>query len=225
MTFSSNGHNGILVFFTGHGSQNSLLLSDFAGSHDGTFPRIEFETYFGAGKIMEKYKSYKMYFVDSCRGQEKSAVLVQQDSVPVRRLLLQSKGSKNHVHAASNTSIMYSNSDSFRSYEVPYNEDKDDIQELNKDNYMAFAEGKHCGIFMNAVCKALDVNATNGFEMNYLEIEDAIMEKAEKTVVPVWNSYDEKVGQIAWPSGSIRNKIKGQIKFARSTQPGFVTFI
>ena len=49
------------------------------------------------------------------------------------------------------------------------------------------------------------------------------METAESTVVPVWGNHDKKVNQCAWPSMSIKNKIKRQIMFRNSTKKGTIS--
>ena len=123
--------------------------------------------------------------------------------------------------------MIYSNSDTFISYEVPYNNDEkvQDVRELTRDNYMSFNDGPKCGIFMNAICKVLDQNANTGFAMNYSEIEDDIMDKVEDTVVPVWGNFDLKVGQLVWPSGSIRNRVKRKIVFGMSKEEGVVIWM
>ena len=124
-------------------------------SAEGTFPRNEFELYFGSAKIPNKTDAYKIYFVDSCRGNDESVAILKENQRDFMDTFVVAGGP--NVHAATNTAIIYSNSNTFRSYEVPYNKEMDDIQELNINSYMSLSDGLHCGIFMNAVVKTLSM--------------------------------------------------------------------
>eukprot|EP01084_Bolivina_argentea_P143081 251307_1 len=214
-------YNCIMVFFSGHGSSNFVLLTDFVNEnqYDGTFPRTELEFYFN--KIMEKSGAYKMYFIDSCRGKSLSKVHLKEEASGLSNVV----GSKgDYVHEAENTAVIYSNSDSFKSYEVPYDEKNDDIHEFNENNYMSFDDGPKCSIFMNAVCKTLDGNVEKEFGICYSKLEDMISRKAKATIVPMRNNYQLKIGQIAWPGGSIENDEKQRILFKNGTRKGEIVW-
>ena len=83
--------------------------------------------------------------------------------------------------------------------------------------------GGQCGIFMNAVVKTLDMNVMKGFGTDYTELEDQIMQKAENTIVPFWDNYDLKIGQIVWSSGSIKPNNKSNSK--KSNNNGTITYL
>eukprot|EP01084_Bolivina_argentea_P154476 269282_1 len=220
-----NEYQAIMIFFSGHGNSEWLLLSDFVNNNNyqGKYARKEFELFFSGSKVMEKIKECKFYFIDSCRGDTLSKVY-EQEALKINQNIAALVGTKSgsYVQGTENISLLYSNSDSLESYEVPYDKGKYDVYHLTKDNYMSLNGKSKCGVFMNAVCRAFYYNAHNGFGMNYSEIEGNIMRKTKNTVVPLDGNFRTKIGQVVWSRGSVYTDLKSGIVFGQSSKNGIV---
>lgn len=207
------GYDAIFVCFSGHGNHDNLLLSDFDGRGKGIYNRIKFESHFNASRIEKKSQCHKFYFMDSCRGEVDSEMIKTKVQIP------RSKGNDaitfKFTHPEANKSVMHSNADSYRSYEVPYDEKCDDINttEMYNDDY----EGKYCGLFMNSLYHTLLLNAKEEFNYSYSDIQDILRDNAQR-VVPVKGDQDRKVGLQINESGNLKNKIKKQIVFLPDSQ-------
>ena len=83
------------------------------------------------------------------------------------------------------------------SYEVPFDEVKDDIDraKLTLDGIKTITDkDPKCGICTNAVYTAFRDNAKNGFNGSYASIIDDIIDKNSEPV-PVLSNFENKIGQ------------------------------
>ena len=118
-------YDGIMIFFSGHGDKNNLLLSDYNGKDNGIYDRSEFISYFNGKRIRNKTSSsIKLYFLDSCRGSQLAQVIPLSSSISVPVGASQ-KGQ--YIHPEVNRGILFSNPDSYQSYEIVYDKYSDDI--------------------------------------------------------------------------------------------------
>ena len=222
----SNGYKGIIIVYSGHGDEQYLQLSDYRGIKydDGKYKRTDFESYFNATNVKEKSDAFKIYFVDSCRGNTTSIMYPQ--------ININKKGNKNnnfrYIHPESNKCIMYSNSITYESYEVPFNVDTDDIdwQIMAKSMDGDDDEEKKlddnipkCGMFLNAVYHAFMDNYKTGYDTSFGDIQDNIRDKAIG-VVPTLNAnrtlnYQCQVGLEIDEAGNLRNKVKRNMYFKK----------
>ena len=204
-------YQAILVFYSGHGDTNHLLLSDYDHESDGIYDRSKFLSFFNGANIKQKAADYKLFFVDSCRGNQLAKVI---PLAPASSGVAIHRGNES-IHPEHNRGIMYGNPDSYQSYEIPYDEVSDDIawSRLTKQNYMNNKDRKRCGIFTNSIYHVFLDNATKyGFSKNYLEMQDLIKEKAAKEV-PVKGDYVIKVAQKIENSDTLKGKTKLNMYF------------
>ena len=210
----SNGYKGIIVIYSGHGNERYCILSDYKGDkYDvGKYLRTDFESYFNGTNVKEKTDAFKIYFVDSCRG--------NTTSIMYPSINLGSKGNDDNFkmrwcHPESNKCIMYSNSVKYQSYEVPYNVEIDDIDwEIMTEDMKLEENHPTCGMFLNAVYHAFKDNASS--IISFSKLQDTIRDKS-MGVVPILNNFDIKVGLEIDESGNLRNKIKEKMYFTQDT--------
>ena len=209
-------YQGIMIFWSGHGDQNNLLMSDYKktdkGIETGIYPRSSLISYFNGNNIRTKAAAFKLFFIDSCRGAASSQVYPYSFGDGG----IGHRGNKNIIHPEDNRSILYSNPDTYSSYEVPYDEQSDDIawHRLSKQNYMKNKNWPKCGIFMNAVYRIFKQNSERkiGFMFNYGKIQDMIRKEGAKPV-PVYGDFNVKVGQKIEASDTINNDTKLRMYF------------
>ena len=216
--FASNDYDGIMIFYSGHGNRDHLTLSDYKKRRherdDGVYSRSRMEQYFNGYNIDNKEKTmkHKFYFIDSCRGDD--------DSVLFKMEINQNDIRKGHtfkyLHPEMNRSIMYSNSNNYASYEAPFNKDTGDIDwDKLGDEEKYDKNGEMCGMFMNAVFHGFAWNVSNGYNMNFADIQDKMRDKAYGEV-PVKGDFKCKVGIEIDESGNLRNSDKRRMVFRRN---------
>ena len=187
----NKNYQGIMVFYSGHGDSTHLLLSDYNGSTDGIYERSKLISYFNGRNIRSKATSFKLFFMDSCRGNQLSQVLgvggVGGGGFH--------RGNDKLIHPESNRGILFSNPDSYRSYEIPYDILTDDIawNRLTKENYNNNKNYPQCGILINSIYHIYKDNAIKyKYNINYSTMQDMIKKKAAKEV-PIENNFN-----ISW---------------------------
>ena len=188
-------YQGIMVFYSGHGDSTNLLLSDFKKESDGEitgiYCRSKFISYFNGNNVRTKARSYKLFYMDSCRGNQ-MAELFPYEAKEDGAVIGGKGGNDTWIHPETNRGVLYSNPNSYQSYEIVYDRHKDDIawHRLTRELYMKNEKQPKCGIFMNAVYHVFKANAEeNECNMNYGKIQDEIKKKAARKV-PVYGDYD-----------------------------------
>lgn len=219
--FRDGDYQGIIVFYSGHGSEQHLLLSNFIDNEhaQGKYLRTEFESYFNGINVKEKADAFKLYFIDACRGDADSELFITHVNVKKSNMARKGGIARQWTHPETNRCIMHSNCNTYSSYEVPFDEKTNDIawNRLQKDTFMDNDGGDKCGIFMNAVFHAFHNNFENECKYNFADIQDDISEKVvmKDKPVPVYGDFNTKVGQEVVVCGNLRNKLKRRIMFKR----------
>ena len=75
--FRSNPYHALLVFYTGHGTGTHILTSE----KDGRYPWEKFECYFNNYNIPSRSRSFKIYFIDSARGEAISTLITKSNVI------------------------------------------------------------------------------------------------------------------------------------------------
>ena len=130
-------YQGIIVCFSGHGSEHHLLLSNIRPKqckhkyckcmdqyksmtdyeyimqdyeqHGGVYLRKDFEQYFNGKKVEQHKNDYKFFFVDACRGSVYSNLLPPSVESNVRVKGNVNRPRQKGVHPEAHKCIMYSN--------------------------------------------------------------------------------------------------------------------
>ena len=71
MEFKKNEYDGVIVYFSGHGTEKSLLSSEYDGRH-GAILRKDFCQWVDGDHCSSRVDKYKFYFLDACRGSQVS---------------------------------------------------------------------------------------------------------------------------------------------------------
>ncbi len=105
--FRDNPYDAIMVFFSGHGSDDSLITSD-----GDKYSRQRFECYFNNKQIPSKQASFRFYFIDACAGNTQSQLIKNKvnGNNDKSNPAIFSKGNDDlWIHPEDNKSIIYSN--------------------------------------------------------------------------------------------------------------------
>ena len=213
-------YDGVMTFYSGHGNKDHLTLSDYKknkhGMDDGVYSRVKMEQYFNGNNIDDKKKIYKhkFFFIDSCRGDDDAILFRVKDHI------IGSKGNERnimkYIHPEMNRCIMYSNTDSYNSYEAPYNKWKGDIDWVKlADEEKYDKDGEMCGMFMNQVFHGFDYNRRKNFDVDFAKLQDKMREHATGEV-PIIGDFQCKVGIEIDESGNLRNADKQRMMFGCS---------
>ena len=203
----------ILVFYSGHGDQDNLLLSPWSEKHGHycKYPRDAFTSYFNGKthKAPTKINCYKLFFMDACRGDDDSVMMSPrslENSLSSINGSARGKtgGNAAYTHPEKNTCIFSSNWNGYKSYEVPYDEDKDDLDFVGMEEQKFDSNGPYCGVFMNSVYGTFKENKENEYGMNLSEMQDKMREKADGAF-PLIDDPTTLVGQTVVIADSIQH--------------------
>eukprot|EP01084_Bolivina_argentea_P245059 410394_1 len=126
--FLNGGYDGIIVIFSGHGSKDSLILSDYYESTKinnqiyykyNKIQRSYIEAYFGGENVKNKVDKIKIYLVDACRG-HKGALPIDKDNIkmtPKGNNAVQNNEEQKIHHPNENRMIFYPNTEPYVSYD------------------------------------------------------------------------------------------------------------
>ena len=160
--------------------------------------------------------NYKFYFLDACRGDDLPQL------IPGAKVAHPGQGNMDYINVEMNKSIMYSNSKGYCSFEVPFDEIKNDIKQLSKKEFDKLDLVNYrpkCGIFANAVYHTFSDNVYKyNYERAYLIIQDDIRDKMDECVIPIIANWNKKINQLPDDGGNcnLRNRDKQRIVFAHN---------
>ena len=150
-----------------------------------------------------KGASFKIFFIDACRGELHSEI----KRGDLRYVYNKGMGSsKKFLPQEQSKSILYSNSNGYRSYEAPYDPILDDIT--------METTGLYCGIFLNAVYLVYRDNVIN--PMSYAFLCDKIKRKAKETRLAAGDKGPlkyKKVAQMVSDGGNLEISVKLRMVF------------
>ena len=216
--FKEGNYDGLMVFFSGHGNQDSLILSDCTKE-----PRCAFESYFNGGKVKSKAKAHKFYFVDACRGSKNSNVIDCKPKNKNKEAIAKGdnvfEDENNLIHPEENRCIMYPNTNNYVSYQIPLreksqNNDEKKMEIMNQNNLEKRNKSPFGGVLLNAFYETVNKHCDNAFAMNFAEMQDSIRDNAEKRKVWIkkhdeWEQCRSKIDE----SSNLRNRDKARIIF------------
>eukprot|EP01084_Bolivina_argentea_P207067 353379_1 len=123
-TFNNGNFEGIIIIYSGHGTQNALHFSDYSGEkrlRDGIAykyeyrTRLEIEKYFSGDEL--QYSAYTFFFFDACRkNSNEKNILNLNKSI---KMTTKRKNSHSFEQPDANTMIFYSNTEGYSSYDIP----------------------------------------------------------------------------------------------------------
>lgn len=97
---------------------------------DKKIPQYQFTSWFNGINIPTKTDKYKFYYIDSCRGNEQWEVETDDPTVKPMGRPGDITGDHNDdidFHPEGNHIILHGNVNKYRSYQMVYNEDSNDI--------------------------------------------------------------------------------------------------
>ena len=160
---------------------------------------------------------YKLFFLDACRGNVTPEMIKRS---PAINKPIGAKGKsigRDAIHPEHNRSILSSNPHKYPSFELVYDDIKDDIawDRLTEELYKQNEDRPKCGIFMNAVYCIFKANAEeHNYCTSYSQIQDEIIDRAA-VEVPLYEDYQTKVGQAIEPCDTLKNKEKSKMCFVK----------
>ena len=181
--------------------------------------RSDFEEFFNGNNVSEKMDCFKIYFVDSCRGNRDGVMLPKVINNAERKAInIRSKGNGiqnacvDWIHPEDNISIMYSNANNYQSFEAPYDPITKDIawDQIEDEEEKMDQDYVYSGIFTNAVCATLEDNVRRRFNGNLSKIQDKIRQKSR---IQKNNKVQRKYGLAINESVNFENSIKEKLVF------------
>ncbi len=213
--FSKGSYDGIIVVYSGHGTKDTLILSDYYATVEhkndvfykyNTMDRTELECAFNGMHVRNKVNAMKFYFVDACRG--------NQDAMPI-------KGDDNEEKK-------YNDNEEWQSY-GPGNVDKGYLNEElshpnknriifypNTEPYQSYGTKTKGSLLINGLYETL-IDEKN-MNKSLSELEDIMRDKLENKLVEVKqrNGKITKHNLKMEAPSTMSNRLKQQIFFKKN---------